>query len=86
MSQHYIDPKRADDKWSLPDLEVFHWSQADAEEFIGPDDEGNPPNGGWYYQFCLPGCMPDSDPFGPFGPFESEAAALDDARENFGDE
>lgn len=33
--------------------------------------------GGWFYQYCFPGCMPDSD---PIGPFESEAEALEDAR------
>ena len=32
---------------------------------------------GWYWQACQPGCLPDSD---PVGPFRSEAAALRDAR------
>ncbi len=22
--------------------------------------------GGWFYQFCFPGCLPDSEPFGPY--------------------
>ncbi len=22
--------------------------------------------GGWYWQSCFPGCLPDSDPIGPF--------------------
>jgi hypothetical protein len=30
--------------------------------------------GGWYYWFCFPGCMPDSDPIGPF-------ATADDAKQ-----
>jgi hypothetical protein len=38
--------------------------------------------GGWFYWYCFPGCMPDSD---AIGPFESRAealkAALDDAAE-----
>lgn len=29
--------------------------------------------GGWFYQFCFPGCLPDSDPIGPF-------ATADEAR------
>lgn len=29
--------------------------------------------GGWFYHFCFPGCLPDSD---PFGPFETQAEAL----------
>jgi hypothetical protein len=34
---------------------------------------------GWFYWFCFPGCMPDSD---PIGPFETEQLAIDDARES----
>jgi hypothetical protein len=33
---------------------------------------------GWYWWTCFPGCMPDSDPFGPFA---TEAEALADAQE-----
>jgi hypothetical protein len=29
---------------------------------------------GWYWQACYPGCLPDSDPIGPF-PTEEEAMA-----------
>lgn len=39
--------------------------------------------GGWYWQACFPGCLPDGD---PMGPFDSYAAALADARSyDFGD-
>jgi hypothetical protein len=38
--------------------------------------------GGWFYWFCFPGCMPDSDAIGPFA---SHKEALADAREQFGD-
>jgi len=31
----------------------------------------------WYWQPCFPGCLPDSDPIGPFA---SEADALADAQ------
>ena len=34
---------------------------------------------GWFYWFCLPGCMPDSE---PIGPFDTEEAALEHARED----
>ena len=33
--------------------------------------------GGWYYWYCFPGCLPDSDPIGPFA---TKADALADAR------
>jgi hypothetical protein len=36
---------------------------------------------GWFYWFCFPGCMPDSEPVGPFA---NEADALADAREDNG--
>ena len=32
----------------------------------------------WYYWTCFPGCLPDGE---PIGPFETEADALEDARE-----
>jgi hypothetical protein len=34
---------------------------------------------GWFYWFCMPGCMPDTE---PIGPFDSEAEALEDARKD----
>ena len=38
--------------------------------------------GGYFYWYCLPGCLPDSS---AIGPFKSYAEALADARENSGD-
>ena len=35
--------------------------------------------GGWFYWYCFPGCLPDSE---AIGPFDSYAAAKTDAREN----
>lgn len=37
----------------------------------------------YWYWFCLPGCMPDSDPMGPFATREE---ALADAQEGCDDE
>lgn len=36
---------------------------------------------GWWYWHCFPGCLPDSD---PCGPFPSEEEALKAAREDAG--
>jgi hypothetical protein len=71
MAQYYSDPRRENDPHALPDIETFtHLDyEMDPEEYHGP---------GWYYWFCFPGCMPDGD---PVGPFETEEAALADARE-----
>ena len=33
---------------------------------------------GYYWQSCFPGCLPDSD---PVGPFTTESEAFSDARE-----
>lgn len=66
MAQVYSDPSREDDPFALPDVEVFY------------DDGFHPLNGaGYYWQSCFPGCLPDSD---PVGPFETEEEAIEDAR------
>ena len=43
-------------------------AENDAEDLVG-----------WYYWYCQPGCLPDSDAIGPF-PTDTEAFA--DAEEN----
>jgi hypothetical protein len=93
MSQHYSDPSRASDPHALPDVETFQarygycpecqslvfsptctmGACAECNHRITKLDEH-----GWFYWFCLPGCLPDSEPFGPF-PTEDEALA--DAQE-----
>lgn len=35
---------------------------------------------GWYWWSCFPGCLPDSD---PIGPFDTEEDALADARDRW---
>ena len=39
--------------------------------------------GGWFYWYCLPGCMPDSDPYGPFETRTSAEQAAIDAAADF---
>lgn len=74
MSQQYFDPKRESDPHALPDCEVFYASADELES----DAPGEYLPAGWYWWACFPGCLPDSD---PFGPFETEAEALADARD-----
>lgn len=101
MSQHYSNPTRAANKWSLPDVKVF---QLTAAEVVEQDDdlmreysrrhefrlatmnsrvrermidaivEEQGITGGWFYWYCFPGCLPDSDPFGPY-PTRADAIA-----------
>lgn len=85
--QAYSDPKREQDPYSLPDVEVFKVSHSssglgyiDGETIIREDAE--PMEDGWYWWSCFPGCLPDGD---PIGPFDTKAEALADAQE-FADE
>ncbi len=77
MAQYYSDPSRENEEHALPDLEVFYLTRSEAKEMARERGELGG-FAGWYYWFCFPGCLPDSD---PIGPFETEAEALADARE-----
>ena len=89
MSQIYSDPSRESDPYALPDVETFkaHYAYCpecgsllcSAECKTGACHECHdlivPLSAkGWFYWFCFPGCLPDSDPIGPF-PTEAEAIA-----------
>jgi hypothetical protein len=74
MSQAYSDPTRENDPYALPDLEIFHTSGLDPELTC---EDGTCLEAGWYYWFCFPGCMPEGE---AIGPFDTETAALADAR------
>ena len=68
-AQAYSDPSRENDPHALPDIEVFYW-------FDEETDESSRMESGWYWWPCFPGCLPDSEPNGPFA---TEAEALADA-------
>lgn len=91
MSQHYSDPDREHEPYALPDVEVFFMS---AEDFRNADEDtwmyqlaveyesldlGPTDLAGWYYWYCFPGCLPDSD---PYGPYNTEQEAVDAAQED----
>ena len=47
--------------------EVFHYpDDYDIREYFDDD----PPEEGWYWWACQPGCLPDGEPQGPFDCFE----------------
>ena len=77
MAQHYSDERRATDPYALPDLEVFFRTATALAADDWRDADGDLLGEGWYYWFCFPGCMPDSEPCGPFA---TEAEALAEAR------
>jgi hypothetical protein len=55
-------------------------NSATREKMFAAMIEENSIEGGWFYWYCQPGCLPDSDAMGPFA---TRAEALDDARANF---
>jgi hypothetical protein len=69
--QFYTDESRESDPHALPDAETFN-VPADVNDPEWPAEHG------WYWWPCFPGCLPDGD---PIGPFDTEAAAITDARE-----
>lgn len=78
MAQHYSNPTRKSDPYTLPDIETFYL--ADGHDFacFEVEHEGAEPlPTGWYYWYCFPGCQPDSE---PNGPFDTEEDALTAAR------
>jgi len=78
----YSDPSKEPDPYSLPDAEVFHCrieSRDDIEDIGSPQyNQAFGMTPGFYYWHVFPGCLPDSD---PVGPFETEQEAIDDCRE-----
>lgn len=53
-------------------------NRAQARKDGAPEDTNALTLTGWYFWTCLPGCMPDSDPFGPYGtPLAALRAAYD---------
>lgn len=78
MAQHYFDETRAGDPHALPDVETFYLGPDDVLEAGWISEYGEHLEPGWYWWACFPGCLPDGD---PNGPFETEDAALEDARD-----
>ena len=115
MSQQYSNPKRVDDPYSLPDVEVWQAEivelttncgvfevpagSEDARGFCPScdratcvrdlDDDGIVYTGkqAYWYWTCFPGCLPDSEPNGPYATEdEAIAAAQEDSTEYDEDE
>ena len=72
MTQEYSDPTREEDPFALPDIEVFQ-----VPEDYQPETEDGTAEPGWYWWSCFPGCLPDSE---PTGPFNTEQEAIDNAQ------
>jgi len=88
--QAYSNPEYANDPYTLPNVEIFHHEHAKRElcflnaghkaDLYGEcilDANDDCCGSGWYYQYCFPGCLPDSEPIGPFA---TDAEALEAAQ------
>jgi hypothetical protein len=75
----YSNPERENHPYTLPDVEVFYVTEEEAKEYNN-DNAGEEvyAGEGWYWWSCFPGCLPDSD---AFGPFDSEAEAIENAQD-----
>lgn len=84
MAYHYSRPSRESDPHALPDIETFYLADDhDFACFEVKHESAEPLPAGWYYWYCASGCVPDSD---PNGPFTTEEDALAEAQENAGDD
>ena len=54
----------------MKNIEIF----SVPEDYDPETETGEPLGHGWYYWYCFPGCLPDSDPFGPFASYEEAEA------------
>jgi hypothetical protein len=63
----------------LKSFPLAHMNSRDRQAMIDAIIAGECLTGGWFYWYCFPGCLPDSE---PYGPFDSYAAALEDARDS----
>ena len=66
------------DAMKRPEFRLAAMNSRVREKMLDTLVEENGITGGWCWWSCFPGCMPDSD---PIGPFKTHAEALADARE-----
>ena len=79
MGYFYSNPERESELYALPDIEIFYFSQLEANYNLENLDHANSDTlteAGWYWWSCFPGCLPDGEVNGPFG---TEDEAKDDA-------
>ena len=67
----------ADPDFIPPGIDVFYRTRKENRADNWTDSDGQPLGAGWFWWACFPGCLPDSD---PFGPFESESEAIDNCK------
>jgi hypothetical protein len=62
-----------------PEFRLASMNSRDRERMLDAMVDELGITGGWFYWFCMPGCMPDSAPYGPFDSAEeARQAAIDE--------
>lgn len=76
MTLMYSDSSREYDAQALPDIEVFYAKRGEVrrEDTLGREYGAGK---GWYWWYCFPGCLPESE---ANGPFPTEEAAIADCK------
>jgi|688.fasta_scaffold80666_2 hypothetical protein len=70
-----------DDQDIIGTVEIFKFDGVRVcEGDCWADEDGETLPAGWYWWTCVPGCLPDSDPFGPFA---TKTKAMDDAERSY---
>lgn len=64
---------------ALKQFPLAGFNRRDRQKAIDWAIEESGTNGGYFYWYCFPGCLPDSE---PIGPFDSYKDALADAQAN----
>lgn len=72
-----LDEDMVDEYCRRKEFRLAAWNSRDAQAMLSTmvDEQGI--TGGWFYWYCFPGCLPDSDPIGPFA---TRQEALDAAQ------
>lgn len=66
-----------------PEFRLASMSPRIREKMIETLIEENAVEGGWFFQFCFPGCLPEGDPVGPFASCEEAVRACQEEASNF---
>lgn len=73
-----MDEDRVHEYMKRREFRLAAMNSRDRERMIDAMIEEEGITGGWFWQACFPGCLPDG---APMGPFATKAEALADARE-----
>jgi hypothetical protein len=65
------------------EFRLWSMNSATREKMIDAIIEEQGITGGWFYWFCFPGCLPDSQPMGPFA---SRDEAIEACRDEWSDD